>query len=89
MAQHQIGFLFLAAGASTRMHGSDKLLKEIDGIPMLQRTLDEALKLNFPVFATVPAHDKRKLIIAKTNAVLIEVEERRFGYGAFYFNRLI
>ena len=82
MAQHQIGFLFLAAGASTRMHGVDKLLKEIDGIPMLQRILDEALKLNFPVFATVPAHDiERKLIISKTNAVLIEVENPDLGMG--------
>ena len=82
MAQHQIGFLFLAAGASTRMHGEDKLLKEIDGIPMLQRVLDEALKLNFPVFATVPAHDtERKLIISKTNAVLIEVENSDLGMG--------
>ena len=62
MAQHQFGFLFLAAGASTRMLGRDKLLKEIDGVPLLKRTLDEALKLNFPVFATVPANDtKRKL----------------------------
>ena len=67
MAQHQIGFLYLAAGASTRMRGGDKLLKEIDGVPLLKRTLDEALKLNLPVFATVPAHDtERKLIISKT-----------------------
>ena len=40
MAQHQIGFLYLAAGASTRMRGEDKLLKEIDGVPLLKRTLD-------------------------------------------------
>jgi molybdenum cofactor cytidylyltransferase len=82
MAQHQIVFLFLAAGASSRMRGSDKLLKEIDGVPLLQRILDEALKLNFPVFATVPSHDaERKLIISKTNAVLIEVENADLGMG--------
>ena len=82
MAQHQIGFLFLAAGASNRMHGIDKLLKEIDGVPMIKRTLDEALKLNFPVFVTVPACDtERKLIISKTNAVLIEVEDADLGMG--------
>lgn len=82
MAQHQIGFLYLAAGASTRMRGRDKLLKEIDGVPLLKRTLDEALKLNLPVFATVPAHDtERKLIISKTNAVLIEVEDSGLGMG--------
>ena len=66
MPQHQIGFLFLAAGASNRMRGNDKLLKEIDGVPLIKRTLDEALKLNLPVFVTVPANDtKRKLIISK------------------------
>tara|TARA_B100000575_G_scaffold144169_1_gene115143 strand:- start:271 stop:882 length:612 start_codon:yes stop_codon:yes gene_type:complete len=82
MAQHQFGFLFLAAGASTRMLGRDKLLKEIDGVPLLKRILDEALKLNFPVFATVPTNDtKRKLIISKTNAVLIEVEDADLGMG--------
>ena len=82
MTQHQIGFLFLAAGASTRMSGSDKLLKKIDGVPLVQRTLIEALKLNFPVLVTVPAYDtERKLIISNTNAVLIEVEDADMGMG--------
>ena len=82
MAQHQIGFLFLAAGASTRMRGSDKLLKEIYGVPLIQRALNEALKLNFPVFVTVPAYDtERKLIISNTNAVVIEVNCADLGMG--------
>ena len=82
MTQHKIGFLFLAAGASTRMRGSDKLLKKIDGVPLIQGALDEALKLNFPVFVTVPAHgEKRKLIISKTNAVVIEVKNADLGMG--------
>ena len=64
MAQHQVGFLFLAAGASSRMRGSDKLLKEIDGVPLIKRTLDEALKLNFPVYVTIPENDtERKIIV--------------------------
>ncbi len=82
MVQHQIVFLFLAAGASSRMRGSDKLLKEIKGIPLLQQTLDEALKLNFPVFVTVPTDDtERKLIISNTNAMLIEVKDADLGMG--------
>ena len=82
MAQHQIVFLFLAAGASSRMRGSDKLLKEIKGVPLLQRTLDEALKLNFPVFVTVPAYDtERKLVISNTNAIVIEVKDADLGMG--------
>ena len=82
MAQHQIGFLFLAAGAATRMRGSDKLLRDIDGIPLVQRTVEEALKLNFPVFVTVPTHDtERKLLILETNAVPIEVKDADLGMG--------
>ena len=82
MVQHQIIFLFLAAGASSRMRGSDKLLKEIDGVPLIQRTLDEALKLNFPVYVTIPANDtERKLIVSKTNAVMIEVKDADLGMG--------
>ena len=82
MGQHQIGFLFLAAGASTRMRGSDKLLREIDGIPLVQRTVQEALRLNFPVFVTVPAHNtERKLLILETNAVPIEVKDTHLGMG--------
>jgi len=82
MDQHQIVFLFLAAGASSRMRGSDKLLKEIKGIPLLQLTLDEALKLNFPVFVTVPTYDtERKLIISNTNAIVIEVKDAELGMG--------
>ena len=82
MSQHQIVFLFLAAGASSRMRGSDKLLKEIKGVPLIQRTLDEALKLNFPVFVTVPAYDtERKLIISNTNAIVIEVKDADLGMG--------
>ena len=47
------------------------------GIPLIQRILDEALKLNFPVFVTVinlQMTPNEKIIISKTNAVLIEVE---------------
>ena len=82
MTQHQIGFLFLGAGKSTRMRGRDKLLQKIDGVPLIKRTLNEALKLNFPVFVTIPVNKtKRKLIIATTNAVIIEVPDTELGMG--------
>ena len=55
------------------MRGRDKLLQEIVCSAIL-RILNEALKLNFPVFVTIPLNDtKRKLISFKTNAVIIEV----------------
>ena len=82
MTQHQICFLFLAAGASKRMRGRDKLLHAINGVPLILRILNEALKLNFPVFVTIPLNDtKRKLIVSKTNAVMIEVPDADLGMG--------
>lgn len=41
--------LILAAGASSRMRGADKLLEEIDGQPLLARIASEALKTGAPV----------------------------------------
>ena len=52
------------------------------GFPDTTNIRAEALKLNFPVFVTVPAHDtERKKIISKTNAVLIEVQDAELGMG--------
>ena len=82
MKRHNIGFLFLGAGSSNRMRGSDKLLKRIDGVPQIERILVEALKLKLPVFVTIPATDtKRKLIISRTNAIIIEVQNSELGMG--------
>ena len=82
MINTRLYFLFLGAGASKRMRGSDKLLQEIDGVPLIQRTLNEALKLNFPVYVTIPLNDtKRKLIVSKTNAIIIEVPDADLGMG--------
>ena len=82
MIQHQFCFLFLAAGASTRMRGRDKLLQEIGGVPLILRILNEALKLNFPVFVTIPLNDtKRKFIVSKTNAIIVEVPDADLGMG--------
>ena len=64
------------------MRGRDKLLQEIDSVPLILRILNEALKLNFPVFVTIPLNDtKRKLIVSKTNAVMIEVPDADLGMG--------
>ena len=82
MNEYKLGFLFLGAGSSSRMLGEDKLLKKIDGVPQIQRTLNEALSLNFPVFVTTPANNnQRKDVILKTNAVVIEVENSHLGMG--------
>ena len=82
MIKYKIGFLLLAAGSSSRMRGKDKLLQEIDGVPQIERILRQVLQLKFPVFVTVPATDtKRKSIISKTNATIIEVHNSKLGMG--------
>jgi len=82
MNEYKLGFLFLGAGSSSRMLGDDKLLKKINGITQIQRILNEALRLSFPVFVTVPANNnQRKNAISKTNALIIEVENSHLGMG--------
>ena len=82
MNDYKLGFLFLGAGSSSRMLGDDKLLKKIDDVPQIQRILNEALSLSFPVFVTTPANNnRRKDAIFKTNAAVIEVENSHLGMG--------
>ena len=82
MVRHKLGFLLLAAGSSVRMHGSDKLLKKIHGVPQIERILAEVMKLNFPIFVTIPANDtKRKFVISRTDAIIIEVQNAELGIG--------
>ena len=57
MTRYKLGLLFLAAGSSARMDGSDKLLKKIHGVPQIERILAEVLKLNLPTFVTVPTNE--------------------------------
>lgn len=44
----------MAAGASSRMRGRDKLLETIEGVPLLRRVAVAALTLGAPVFVTLP-----------------------------------
>lgn len=46
--------LLLAAGASRRMRGRDKLMEKIDGTPLLRRQALAALATGLPVTVTLP-----------------------------------
>jgi molybdenum cofactor cytidylyltransferase len=82
MNDYKLGFLFLGAGSSSRMLGDDKLLKKVNGVIQIQKILNEALSLSFPVFVTIPANNnQRKDAISKTNALIIEVENSHLGMG--------
>ncbi len=49
-----VAILLLAAGASTRMRGGDKLLQEIDGEPVLRRQAKAALATGAPIYVALP-----------------------------------
>lgn len=49
-----VAILILAAGASTRMRGRDKLMQPIGGQPILRRIAETALGTGMPVWVTLP-----------------------------------
>lgn len=49
-----LGIVLPAAGASSRMRGRDKLLEEIDGVPLLPRQAGMAAGTGVPVLVTLP-----------------------------------
>lgn len=49
-----LGIVLPAAGASSRMRGRDKLLEEVDAVPILLRQTRRALSLGLPVLVTLP-----------------------------------
>jgi len=49
--------LILAAGASARMRGRDKLLEEVDGTPLILRAARAACRVATEVIVTLPAAD--------------------------------
>jgi CTP:molybdopterin cytidylyltransferase MocA len=51
-----VHILILAAGASSRMRGSDKLMQPVDGQPMLRHIAEVALATGSPVAVTLPAY---------------------------------
>lgn len=53
--------LIPAAGQSVRMRGRDKLLEEIDGVPLLARQTAAVLSLGCPVLVTLPAQAQDRI----------------------------
>lgn len=56
--------LILAAGQSSRMRGTDKLLEIVDGLPLLQRQAIAALEVSRRVYVALPdqTHPRAKLL---------------------------
>ena len=73
----------LAAGRSSRMGGVDKLMQEVDGVPLLRRAVDRAVAAETGlVFVAVPdlGHDRAK-VLGGTKATLVAVPDAKDGMG--------
>lgn len=79
-----IPILLLAAGASRRMGGRDKLMEEIAGEPLLRRQARAALAAGLgPVLVALPATDHPRATALRDLAVTpVAVPEAEEGMGA-------
>lgn len=57
MTPDKLPILILAAGASRRMQGRDKLMEIVAGRPLLRHLAEEAIATGHPVTITLPALD--------------------------------
>lgn len=74
-----VSILIPAAGASSRMQGTDKLMLQIDGVPLLQRTVSRAAQAASEVVVTLPRNNARKSCIADQPIKIVEIENPARG----------
>jgi CTP:molybdopterin cytidylyltransferase MocA len=75
-----IPILILAAGQSTRMRGTDKLLEDVGGIPLLRKQVEMALKVSPNVFVALHHNAAaRQAALDNLPATPIRVEEAAEG----------
>lgn len=75
-----IPILILAAGASSRMNGRDKLLLDVADHPMLRHVVKQAVATGHPVMVTLPfGNNKRHEILNGLAVQVIEVADAGQG----------
>jgi molybdenum cofactor cytidylyltransferase len=75
--------LLLAAGASSRMRGADKLLEPIDGVPLLLRQARVALATGASVIVTLPLdRPLRNAALAGLDLMTAPVPDAALGLSA-------
>ncbi len=75
-----VHILILAAGASSRMRGADKLLQPIAGQPILRRLARVALATGAPVYVTLPPDAMaRSAAIADLGVSTVEIPDAAEG----------
>lgn len=65
--------LILAAGASSRMRGADKLLMDVGGVPLLKRQVDMALQVSDDVRVALPRapHPRYDCVIVPARGIAV------------------
>lgn len=76
---HGIQILILAAGASSRMRGEDKLVRDVDGIPLLRRCTLTALATGAPVLVALSPDPARQAVISDLPVTRISVPDAALG----------
>lgn len=75
-----VAILILAAGASSRMRGRDKLLQPVAGQPLLRRVAETALATGMPVRVTLPPEAAaRRAALAGLDVQIVEVPDASQG----------
>ncbi|MEO0939726.1 MAG: nucleotidyltransferase family protein [Pseudomonadota bacterium] len=78
-----VPILILAAGASSRMRGADKLMEDVDGQPLLRRQARMALDVSRDVrVALPPAPHPRDTVLWGLPVQIIRVPDAAEGMGA-------
>ncbi|MDO9524713.1 MAG: nucleotidyltransferase family protein [Gemmobacter sp.] len=79
----KLAILIPAAGASTRMRGTDKLMADVDGLPLLRRQVLAALSTEAAVVVCVPPdRPAREQALADLPVVLVVVPDADQGMAA-------
>ncbi len=69
----RIGIAILAAGASARMRGRDKLMEPVTGMPILRRQAELACATGLPVFVGLsPDHPARRMALEGLKGCLLK-----------------
>lgn len=80
-----VTILLLAAGASSRMRGADKLLQQVDGVALLRRQALAALGTGAPLIVALPARPAlsgpRRAALAGLALAVTEVPGEAPGMG--------
>ncbi|MBN8630229.1 MAG: nucleotidyltransferase family protein [Rhodobacterales bacterium] len=75
-----VHILVLAAGASSRMRGRDKLLQPIKGKPILRLMAEQALSTGSKVYVTLPpAAEPRQRLVADLPITVVPVPDAALG----------